>query len=478
MLKKLIYQLLFLHFLQNSILSQFIKIQNLDFIKDNLPFYVCGFNAYYLHSEAAKGKLYIVDETFQFAKNFGFNVVRCWAFYESENINNKYAIRTEPYRFNDNSLLALDYVLAKAKEYDIALILTLANHYDDFGGISAYLKWAKKNFNNNNLTKKDFYSNDTIKKWYKFYVDFILNRINFFTGVKYKDDPTIFSFELINEAENIGENFLTIRDWYSEMAKYFKSIDTNHLLSTGETGYDVSFQYYYDYNFFYNSRSFLFDGTKGTSYIENLKIKEIDYACAHLYPDGWGINWKAGSNWIRDKSEIAREFNKPFLLSEFGIRNFNKEKVYDEWLKTLSTYSKPNFLVWQYKHKDVYNNDGYGFNETNLNLVHLLISYKNKIINKNDSINFVLEPTLFQNYPNPFNPSTEILFYLPQDEYIQIQIYNMLGEKLSTLKDGWHKKGYDKLLLSFENNLLATGNYIVVLKTKKIIKSIKITLLK
>ena len=47
------------------------------------------------------------------------------------------------------------------------------------------------------------------------------------------------------------------------------------------------------------------------------------------------------------------------------------------------------------------------------------------------------EFALNQNYPNPFNPSTQISFDVPQGgEYIMLNIYNILGQNVSTLVNG------------------------------------------
>lgn len=47
--------------------------------------------------------------------------------------------------------------------------------------------------------------------------------------------------------------------------------------------------------------------------------------------------------------------------------------------------------------------------------------------------------TLSQNYPNPFNPSTTIKFAIPVKERVTLQIYNTLGQLVSTLHDGDRK---------------------------------------
>lgn len=53
------------------------------------------------------------------------------------------------------------------------------------------------------------------------------------------------------------------------------------------------------------------------------------------------------------------------------------------------------------------------------------------------------EFVLMQNYPNPFNPSTKIRFELPQQTYVKLEVYNLIGQKVAELV----------------NNELAAGSY-------------------
>ncbi|MCL5028992.1 MAG: S8 family serine peptidase [Bacteroidetes bacterium] len=83
---------------------------------------------------------------------------------------------------------------------------------------------------------------------------------------------------------------------------------------------------------------------------------------------------------------------------------------------------------------------------------------------------------LDQNYPNPFNPSTIISYSIPNDQFVSLEIYNILGERVRTLVDERQAKGNHSVTFNADN--LASGMYIYKLTTGNYIKSMKMTLLK
>ena len=70
---------------------------------------------------------------------------------------------------------------------------------------------------------------------------------------------------------------------------------------------------------------------------------------------------------------------------------------------------------------------------------------------------------LHQNYPNPFNPSTQISFDIPEgSELVRLNIYNILGKKVSTLLNNVVNPGKHKIEWNAkdnEGNPVASGIY-------------------
>ena len=88
---------------------------------------------------------------------------------------------------------------------------------------------------------------------------------------------------------------------------------------------------------------------------------------------------------------------------------------------------------------------------------------------------------LEQNYPNPFNPSTTIKYALPEDTFVDIVIYNMLGQRIRTLVSQEHKAGrYDVIwdATDFGGRPVGSGVYYYMIKTDNFKASKKMVFLK
>ena len=65
-----------------------------------------------------------------------------------------------------DGLQKLDYAIYKAEQEGVRLLITFTNNWEAFGGMNQYVKWAK--LAGENVTgHDDFYTNETIKGWYK-----------------------------------------------------------------------------------------------------------------------------------------------------------------------------------------------------------------------------------------------------------------------------------------------------------------------
>ncbi len=83
---------------------------------------------------------------------------------------------------------------------------------------------------------------------------------------------------------------------------------------------------------------------------------------------------------------------------------------------------------------------------------------------------------LSQNYPNPFNPTTNIKFSLPTAGDVNLSVYNVLGQKVTTLLDKRMSAGSH--VVGFNASSYASGVYIYRLEAGDVVKQKRMTLIK
>lgn len=288
----------------------FITTRGVHFMLNGSPYYANGFNAYWLMLLASDpSQRPKVSAAFQQASSHGLSVARTWAFSDGGVTPLQYS----PGSYNEQMFKGLDFVVAEARRFGIKLVLSLVNNYENLGGKKQYVNWAR-NQGQYLTSDDDFFRNPVAKGFYKNHVKSVLTRYNTFTGVMYKDDPTIMAWELMNEPRCTSDTSgRTIQAWITEMAAHVKSIDRNHLLEAGLEG-------------FYGKTSNQNPGFDiGTDFISNNLITGIDFATLHSYPDQWltssddqnQLNFL--NNWLRTHIRDAQfVLKKPLLLTEFG----------------------------------------------------------------------------------------------------------------------------------------------------------------
>lgn len=187
---------------------------------------------------------------------------------------------------------------------------------------------------------------------YKAYVKNLMNRKNKFTGIAYKDDPTIFSWQLTNEARCKGTsmqaspecNPRVITNWASEMCQFIKSVDKNHMVSLGDEGFFTDGA---------ASEPWPFRANEGIDYNANLGVQCLDYGVAHLYADAWIADVKDvdpvdfGLKYIKRHIDVTHAANRPFVLEEYGLQDQKRRpEAFKKWQDMMIKEDVAGFMVW------------------------------------------------------------------------------------------------------------------------------------
>ena len=244
-------------------------------------------------------------------------------------------LQPEPGVYNDTILQGLDYLIAELEKREMTAVLFLNNSWEWSGGYGAYLEWAGcgpvPDWSDWTIAQNyhcQFVKNDSAKAMAERHVRFIVSRTNTVTGKPYSESPAIMAWELANEPRAFARDSVTkacFAEWVETQAKLIKSLDSNHLVTTGSEGLEGCEE---DSALFRKIHAF----------------PEIDYVCIHIWPYNW--RWlgpasgpltnglaKNGETSVVDSVpfasrmtraymdrcwDVVKDLNKPMVLEEFG----------------------------------------------------------------------------------------------------------------------------------------------------------------
>jgi mannan endo-1,4-beta-mannosidase len=284
----------------------FVGVDGTRFAIDGQAFHVIGANVAVMHGREQRAHM---EETLEAAARDGLSLVRVWALGEyladAPEWARAYAFRVGPEGWVEESFAHLDRVLATARRLGLRVVIVLANRWGDYGGVPAYLKWAGVEVDRHPtpLELTAFWESQECEARYREHVARVIGRVNALTGVPYAEDPTIFAWELMNEADAagaIGEEAML--RWMERQLAFVRTLDRAHMISAGHIGYLRR-----------RARSL---------WARVCSLEGVSYCDSHAYPlrDGRVRDVARLARWIDDRVQLAHVgVGKPLLFGEIGV---------------------------------------------------------------------------------------------------------------------------------------------------------------
>jgi mannan endo-1,4-beta-mannosidase len=192
------------------------------------------------------------------------------------------SLQPAPGMYNVDLLDGLDFLLAEMNERGMRAVMCLTNFWQWSGGMAQYVSWngggsipypppePGGDWDAYQDYASDFYSNEGAMEDFRSHAAFLIGRQNPYTGTRYEDDPTIMAWELANEPRGFNNNAAAFNAWIDETAAFIKTLDGNHLVTTGCEG-DTPWPAW-----------------NGLDFAANHDGPDIDYATIHIWPENWG----------------------------------------------------------------------------------------------------------------------------------------------------------------------------------------------
>lgn len=315
--------------------NDFVTVSNGEFILRGEPYRYVGTNLWYapiLASPGEGGDRERLSAELDSLQVIGVDNLRILAGGDkglSADFHIEPNLQIAPGTYNEDLLIGLDYLIAELEKRDMRAVIYLNNSWEWSGGYGTYLEWAGNEKAPLPITDgyqtyvkyaSKFVTDDKAKKLFADHVNNIVGRVNSVTGKPYSESPAIMSWQICNEPRCFDSaNKEKFYEWITETGRLIKSIDPNHLVSTGSEGKW---------------------GCEGDidlwARIHNSDA--IDYANIHIWPANW--SWVSNEtletdlpNAIENTAEYVDSHRaltkKPLVLEEFGYprdgREFSKK---------------------------------------------------------------------------------------------------------------------------------------------------------
>lgn len=318
---------------ENNQKETFVTTDGIKLMKEGKPYNFIGTNMWYttiLASTDEGGDRERLSKELDLLKSMGVDNIRLVTGPDAgSDLANpaKPYLQEAPGKLNEKLLEGLDYTLAELEKRDMYAVIYLNNAWDWSGGYGFYLKACGYGDSPNANVEGGYdryveYSAQfsrcvEAQELYYQYIEQMVSRRNSITGRYYKDEPAIMSWQLCNEPRPFArDNKEQFAAWIAKAAALIKSIDSNHLVSTGSEG--------------------IIGCEADEELFERIHSDEnIDYITIHIWPANWG--WASRENpdagienacatsglYIDKHIALAHKMNKPIVIEEFGFPRQN-----------------------------------------------------------------------------------------------------------------------------------------------------------
>ena len=322
---------------QETTVTEFVTVKDGKFFLGNEEYRYVGANFWYgaiLGSEGRGGNRERLLKELDLMKETGITTVRVLVGADGPDCLGRHIspiLQSQPGEYNDTILQGLDYLLSELEKRDMTATLYLNNAWEWSGGFGAYLEWAgcgpvpdPDDWDAFQKYHCQFVQNDKAKEFAANHVRYIVSRTNTVTGKPYTESPAILAWELANEPRAFAGDSITkacFAQWVKDQASLIKSLDPNHLVTTGSEGI---WGCELDADLFHEIHSY----------------PEIDFICIHIWPYNW--------HWIGSVSgpiAQAKDINGPTsMIDSIDNARRNTERYMNECYEAIKDLNKPMIL--------------------------------------------------------------------------------------------------------------------------------------